>query len=78
MVILFANIKKRLPKLELLDSLFFAAQNSENLNPYAIFGCTPYVAGDKDAGATAEKVFVIENFSKGSKVARIEYNPHQF
>lgn len=48
------------------------------LESKAIFGCTPYVAGDKDAGATAEKVFVIANFSKGSKVARIEYNPHQF
>ena len=57
---------------------FSDVQNSENPNPYAIFGCTPYVAGDKDAGETAEKVFVIENFSKGSKVARIEYNPHQF
>ena len=64
--------------LEYVFKGFFAAQNSENLNPYAIFGCTHYVAGDKDAGANAEKVFVIENFSKGSKVARIEYNPHQF
>ncbi len=45
------------------------------LESKAIFGCTPYVAGDKDAGETAEKVFVIENFSKGSKVARIEHNP---
>ena len=62
----------------LLATTNSSAQNSENSNPYAIFGCTPYVAGDKDAGATAEKVFVIENFSKGSKVARIEYNPHQF
>ena len=51
------------------------SQNSENSNPYAIFGCTPYVAGDKDAGASAENVFVIENFAKGSKVARIEHNP---
>ena len=48
------------------------------LESKAIFGCIPYVAGDKDVGETAEKVFVIENFSKGSKVARIEYNPHQF
>ena len=59
----------------LLATTNSSAQNSENSNPYAIFGCTPYVAGDKDAGETAEKVFVIENFSKGSKVARIEHNP---
>lgn len=51
------------------------AQDAENSNPYAIFGCTPYVAGDKDAGADTEKVFVIENFAEGSKVARIEHNP---
>lgn len=64
--------------LEYVFKGFFAAQNSENSNPYAIFGCTPYVAGGKDAGASAENVFVIENFAKGSKVARIEHNPHQF
>lgn len=51
------------------------AQDAENLNPYAIFGCTPYVAGDKDAGADAEKVFVIENFTANSPVARIEHAP---
>ena len=51
------------------------AQNAENPNPYAIFGRTPYVAGEKDTGAEVEQVFVIENFAKGSKVARIEHEP---
>lgn len=51
------------------------AQDAENSNPYAIFGCTPYVAGDKDAEASAEKVFVIENFTANSPVARIEHAP---
>lgn len=59
----------------LLATTNSSAQNSENSNPYAIFGRTPYVAGAKDAGADGEKVFVIENFAEGSKVARIEHNP---
>lgn len=59
----------------LLATTNSSAQDSENSNPYAIFGRTPYVAGAKDAGADGEKVFVIENFAEGSKVARIEHNP---
>lgn len=51
------------------------AQDAENSNPYAIFGCTPYVAGDKDAGADTGKVFVIENPSSESQIARMEHNP---
>lgn len=51
------------------------AQDAENSNPYAIFGCTPYVAGYRDAGADTETVFVIENFVEGSEVARIEHHP---
>lgn len=59
----------------LLATTNSSAQDSENSNPYAIFGRTPYVAGAKDAEADGEKVFVIENFAEGSKVARIEHNP---
>lgn len=51
------------------------AQDAENSNPYAIFGCTPYVAGEKDYETDADKVFVIENFTANSPVARIEHSP---
>lgn len=58
----------------LLTTTISFAQTAENPNPYAIFGRTPYVAGEKEDGAETG-ILVIENFAQGAKVARIEHEP---
>lgn len=48
-------------------------QVSGNSNPYAIFGGKSYVTGS-EANGDQVKVFVIENITDGSFVARLEHN----
>ena len=52
-------------------STITTAQNTENADPYSIFGKT-YTLGDNAKGE--ENVFIIENFPEGSPVYRIEHH----
>ncbi|MDR1756016.1 MAG: hypothetical protein LBR65_03525 [Culturomica sp.] len=63
-----------LATLCLTNTISFA-QSGENSNPYAIFGCNPYIAGEQ-SGSERIKVFVIENIAEGSRVSRLEHDTH--
>ncbi len=56
-----------------LTSTISFAQIGESSNPYAIFGCNPYIAGEQ-SDSERIKVLVIENIAEGSQVARLEHD----